>query len=197
MAPRRKKKEQEPAADQGDAYEPVPGEIVNVDFPPAEEEAIPGQARQEPTAGGEQRRADLADRLPPRQDDLRATITEPFEEHRDGRVVTGTLRYIDELNAGGVGHKISYDDPTERPTEEQKAVLKEPGGSQGQYPGPRFRKDRKDWHQPIGTDADPKRAVAIRLGEEARHDRLHGQLDHRARLEQERKEQQGNGPIPD
>jgi hypothetical protein len=37
MAPQRKRKNQEPAADSGhgDAYEPLPGEIVNDDFPPA------------------------------------------------------------------------------------------------------------------------------------------------------------------
>ena len=36
MAPQRKRKHEEPAADPGDAYEPVAGEIVNDDFPPAE-----------------------------------------------------------------------------------------------------------------------------------------------------------------
>jgi hypothetical protein len=36
MAQRSKKKGQEPAADQGDAYEPLPGEVVNDEFPPAE-----------------------------------------------------------------------------------------------------------------------------------------------------------------
>jgi hypothetical protein len=36
MSARRKKKDQEPAADPGDAYEPVAGEIVNDDFPPEE-----------------------------------------------------------------------------------------------------------------------------------------------------------------
>jgi hypothetical protein len=36
MATYRKRKSTEPAAEQGDAYEPVAGEIVNDEFPPAE-----------------------------------------------------------------------------------------------------------------------------------------------------------------
>ena len=36
MAARRKKKDQEPGADHGGAYEPLAGEIVNTDFPPEE-----------------------------------------------------------------------------------------------------------------------------------------------------------------
>jgi hypothetical protein len=196
MAPRRKRKDTEPTAEPGDAYEPPSAEAGALDFPPPEQ-TIP-QAAPDKADGGTERLPDLADRLPPRPDELRATITQPFEEHRDGRVVTGRLRYIDELNAGGVGHTITYDNPSDRPTDEQKAVLKEPSGSDGQYPGPRFRRDRgNQWHQEIGEGADPKRAVAIRLGEEARHDRLHGQLDHRARLEREREQGQGKGPIPD
>jgi hypothetical protein len=45
---RRKDQQQQPAADQGDAYEPATGEAVDTDFPPAEPAAAgPGRAMKE------------------------------------------------------------------------------------------------------------------------------------------------------
>src|SRR5688500_18495130 len=57
MAPRRKRKDQDPAADQGDAFEPLPGEVVNTDFPPEEPtpqavvQSVAGATRMPPDQG--------------------------------------------------------------------------------------------------------------------------------------------------
>jgi hypothetical protein len=57
MAPRHKRKDTQPAADQGDAYEPVAGEVVNTDFPPEEltpqavVQSVAGNMRMPPDQG--------------------------------------------------------------------------------------------------------------------------------------------------
>jgi hypothetical protein len=77
-----KRKEQQPAADQGDAYEPPAGEIDNTDFPPAE-----------PTAQAVVQGVADATRMPP----------EP------GRGQTGWVRSLTVITDPDAGMRFHFD----------------------------------------------------------------------------------------
>jgi hypothetical protein len=117
-----------------------------------------------------------------------------------GRYFKGKkVELIDDGNAGGVGIKLTYDDPAERPSEPVKEILKAP---EGNYPGPSFAGAIKQWRKKIGSDADPKRAVAIRLDTERRFEAVGDQMareemSHEDRLKAERERGGDSGPgIP-
>lgn len=108
---------------------------------------------------------------------------------RDRRV-----QLIDDGNAGGVGIKLTYDDPAERPSEAVKQILKE---GDEKRPGFTYRGDLKEWRKRIGADADPRTAVAIRLDAERRVEAIAELMTHEERLKAERDgDGKAGGPTP-
>src|SRR5947209_2434802 len=102
---KRKRKEQEPAEPKGDAYEPPAAQAESdglADWPPAPEEQAQPEDAPQIEADGQQR--------PPRAAPKpRSVLSRAFPGKR--------VELIDDLNAGGVGMKLTYDDPAERPSE--------------------------------------------------------------------------------
>ena len=56
------------------------------------------------------------------------------------------------FNAGGIGIKLSYDDPAESPSEEIKQILKE-GDDKREFHLPQRS---EQWRKRIGKDANPR-----------------------------------------
>lgn len=184
----RKRKVKEQPAEVGDAFEPTADQAraaataANtdaVDFPPREDKAA---AASQPEPSAEQ----------PKQ---------KWHERFGGKVRSVTGRYfkdrraelVDDGNAGGIGIKLSYDSPTERPSDEVKQILKE---EEGKRTGFRFDGQKMQWRKrfPDGRDVDPTVAVAIRLDAENRFHRIDEQMTHEERL---RAEQQGQSAPGD
>ena len=101
------------------------------------------------------------------------------------------VELIEDGNAGGVGIKLTYDDPAERPSDAVKQILKE---GDEQRPGFAYRGDLKQWRKRVGSDADPKRAVAIRMDAERRFEAVGEQMSHEERLKAEREQGGDSGP---
>jgi hypothetical protein len=163
MALRRKKKDQEPAADQGDAFEPLAGKIVNTDFPPEE----PTGPQAAATSGSESSRASQRQlgEEPQQRRSLapRPVITEVISDAQTGAETTA--RYIDGYNSGvGVNFQFPTDD--ERPSEDVKQPLKEERQyGQKKQKGMRWRADLepKQWHKGVRDNA-----IGTRLETEGR-----------------------------
>jgi hypothetical protein len=98
------------------------------------------------------------------------------------------VELIDDGNAGGVGIKLTYDDPTERPSDAVKQILKK---GDEQRPGFAYRGDLQQWRKRIGSNADPRTAVAIRMDAERRFEAVGEQMSHEERLKAEREQGQG------
>jgi hypothetical protein len=171
---KRKRKEQEPAENKGDAYEP-PESSANAMAGPWDD---PGDAStaegQPPSDGGIQ--GEPRDRQQQRTEKKpHGVIGRYFKDRR--------VELIDDGNAAGLGIKLSYDDPKERPSEEIKQILKE---GDEKRPGFSYRGDLKQWRKRVGSDADPRTAVAIRMDAERRVDAIGDQMSHEERLREER-----------
>jgi hypothetical protein len=178
MAARRKKKDQEQVANRGDAYEPPAAAA-----PRDADSALPAVNRPSSPAEDQPAETDRRPRLRRAADKLRSVIGRYFRDRR--------VELIDDFNAGGVGIKLTYDDPAERPSEEVKQILKAP---EGNYPGLTFMGAIKQWRKRIGGDAEPRRATAIRLDAERRFGAVCEQMSHEERLRAQR--QPGDG-CPD
>jgi hypothetical protein len=100
------------------------------------------------------------------------------------------VELIDDGNPGGVGIKLTYDDPAERPSDAVKQILKE---GDEKRPGFMYRGDLKQWRKRIGAEADPRTAVAIRLDAERRFEAIGEQMSHEDRLKAERERSDGPG----
>src|SRR5947209_9388160 len=154
---KRKRKEQVTEEAKGDAFEPPPSTPaialaatdLSASTPPPEVAAPP--ANDDPPESAKPTRTKRA------VEKLRSVMGRYFPRKK--------VELIDDLNAGGVGIKLTYDDPAERPSEAVKEILKAP---EGNYPGLSFAGAVKQWRKKIGSDAEPKRAVAIRLDTERR-----------------------------
>jgi hypothetical protein len=170
---KRKRKEQEPEEAKGDAHEPpaaadAPAEL---DFPPREAE----QADSGTGTGREE-----SDAPQPAVNKVHGVYGRFFKDRR--------VELIDDGNAGGIGIKLSYDDPAERPSDEIKQILKE---GDDKRPGFTYRGDLKQWRKRVGKDADPRTAVAIRLDAERRVDAIGDRMSHEEQLRAERAEVPG------
>lgn len=179
---KRKRKEQEPTATGGDAHEP-PADAAGLSGPrdgATGSAATDDRPQPEPGQPGE---------LPAQRQPVQPA------ERRPHAVVGRYLKdrrveLIDDGNAGGVGIKLSYDDPADRPSDAVKQILKE---GDDKRPGFTYQGGRKLWHKRIGADADPRTAVAIRLDAERRVDAIGDQMSHEERLKAERERDGGPG----
>lgn len=166
---KRKRKETAPEEAKGDAHEPPAAGAapVEFDFPPREADQVkPGDSG-------------------PAQAEQAAPRPEVKKVHGVyGRYFKGRrVELIDDGNAGGIGIKLSYDDPKERPSDEVKQILKEGDETR---PGFTYRGELKQWRKRIGSDADPKTAVAIRLDAERRVDAIGDRMSYEEQLKAER-----------
>src|SRR5947209_3795332 len=103
---KRKRKEQETAEERGDAYEPPAARAETdglSDWPPAADEQTPSDGEARAAADGQPPSSRPA-RMP------RSVLSRAFLGKK--------VELIDDLNAGGLGIRLSYDDPAERPSEE-------------------------------------------------------------------------------
>jgi hypothetical protein len=175
---KRKRKEQQPEESRADRHEP---------------ESVPPSAAAGPLN-------DNADTAPPPAGAAQPDPVEPARTERAAEKLRSVMaRYfprrkvelIDDGNAAGVGIKLTYDDPAERPSEEVKQILKAP---EGNYPGLSFTSAVKQWRKRIGSDAEPKRAVAIRMDAERRFEAVGDQMSHEERLKAKREQDGGSGP---
>ena len=172
---KRKPKEMEPTETQGDAYEPpsLDKSAIEFNIPPGEAEQVkPGDGDAAPVA--EQSAPH------PTVKKIRDVIGRHFKDRH--------VELIDDGNSGGIGIKLSYDDPAERPSEEIKQILKE---GDDKRPGFTYNRDLRQWRKRIGRDADPRTAVAIRLDAERRVDAIGEVMSHEEQLREERNRDQG------
>lgn len=164
---KRKRKEQEPEEAKDDAHEPPAAAApVEFEFPPKEAaQAAPGtgSGREEPAAPQ------------PAVDKVHGVYGRYFKDRR--------VELIDDGNAGGIGIKLSYDDPKERPSAEIKQILKE---GDEKRPGFTYRGDLRQWRKRVGKDADARTAVAIRLDAERRVDAIGDRMSFEEQLSAER-----------
>lgn len=184
MAPRRKRKEQQPEETRGEAHEPpsVPADALagpwdEASGPPALEVPASPSNDNPPETGKKSRTRRAVEKL-------RSVMGRYFKGKK--------VEMIDDGNAGGVGIKLTYDDPAERPSEDVKQIIKAP--AEGNYPGLSFTASIKQWRKKIGADADPKRATAIRLDAERRFEAVSEQMSHEERLKSEREQDGNSGP---
>jgi hypothetical protein len=174
---KRKRKEQEPTEARSDAHEPPTTETAGGGArSPVEQSLAEGQDT-----------AQLNEQPgPPTARKQRPVIGRYFKDRR--------VELIDDSNVGGLGIKLTYDNPAERPSDEVKQILKE---GDGQRPGFTYRGDLKQWRKRIGSDADPRTAVAIRLDAERRVEAIGEQMSHEERLKAERDRSEGpDGKTP-
>jgi hypothetical protein len=166
---KRNRKETEPTQAHGDAEEQPAADAAaaEFDFPPREPEQVKSDERS--TAQAEPAAPQPAVRK------LHSVLTRKFDDRR--------VELIDDGNAGGLGIKLTYDDPNERPSEAVKQILKE---GDDQRPGYSYHRELKQWRKRIGRDADPRTAVAIRLDAERRVDAIGEQMSHEEQLKAER-----------
>jgi hypothetical protein len=179
---RRRRKEQEPGEAAGDAYEPpsVPADALAGPWdgpvrPPASEVAA-RPADDSPPEPAQPTRTQRA------VEKLRSVLGRYLPRKR--------VELIDDFNSGGVGIKLGFDDPAERPSDEVKQILRE---GDDRRPGFAYQGDRKQWRKRIGADADPRAAVAIRLDAERRVEAVADRMSHEERLKAERGQDQGPG----
>jgi hypothetical protein len=180
---KRKRKEQQPEETVGDAHEPP---SVPPDGPEGPGDGAAGAtAPESPTPSAAESLTEPAQptRAERAVEKLRAVLARYFPRKK--------VELIDDGNAGGLGIKLTYDDPAERPSEEVKQILKAPDGN---YHGFGFAGAIKQWRKAIGRDAEPKRAVAVRLDAERRFEAIGDRMSHEERLKAER-EQGGPGPT--
>jgi hypothetical protein len=173
---KRKRKEHEPVEAKGDAHEPPSVSAADLSGPwdgaggaPAPDGQPQPADEQKEEAPGRQQSPQRAEKKP------RSVLGRYFKDRR--------VQLIDDGNAGGVGIKLSYDDPAERPSDKVKEILKE---GDEKRPGFTYQGARKLWHKRIGADADPRTAVAIRLDAERRVEAIGEQMSHEERLKAER-----------
>jgi len=128
---KRKRKEQEPAQIMGDAQEPAsttPADLSGPwdeapEAPAGETVEQPGKPKDEPA--GQPPTVQRTERKP------RSVM---------GRYFPGKkVELIDDGNTGGVGIKLSYDDPSERPSDAVKQILKD---GDDKRPGFTYRGDK-------------------------------------------------------
>jgi hypothetical protein len=171
---KRNRKAQEPTEEKGDAHEP----------PSVPVEALAGPWDGAAASAAEGVTTPAANDNPPGPAPTRAQKAVAKLRSVLGRYLPRKkVELIDDLNDGGLGIRLGFDDPAERPSEEVKQLLKE---GDEQRPGFGYRGDLKQWRKRIGTDADPRAAVAIRLDAERRIEAVADRMGHEDRLKAER-----------
>src|SRR5438128_677924 len=180
---KRKRKEHEPVEAKGDAYEPPSISVPDLSGPWDGAGGAPATDGQPQPADG-QKGESPGRRQPPQSAEKkpRPVVGRYFKDRR--------VELIDDGNASGIGIKLSYDDPAERPSDAVKQILK---GGDEKRPGFMYRGDLKQWRKRVGSDTDPRTAVAIRLDAERRVEAVGDQMSHEERLKAER----GRGEEPD
>jgi hypothetical protein len=178
---KRNRKAQEPTEGTGDAYEPQSASTPDLSGPWDGAAAAPPAEVTTPPANDNPPDPAPSTRAQKAVAKLRSVLGRYLPRKR--------VELIDDLNAGGLGIKLSFDDPAERPSEEVKQLLKD---GDDQRPGFGYRGDLKQWRKRIGTDADPRAAVAIRLDAERRVEAVADRMGHEERVKAER--EAGGGP---
>lgn len=182
MAARRKRKEQQPEETRGDAHEPASVPPDAMAGPWDAEAAAPPPEAATPPANDNPPETGKPSRTQRAVEKLRSVMGRYFKGKK--------VEMIDDGNSGGVGIKLTYDDPAERPSEDVKQIIKAP--AEGNYPGLSFTASIKQWRKKIGADADPKRATAIRLDTERRFEAVGDQMSQEERLKAEREQAGGS-----
>lgn len=190
----RKRKSETQVEPKGDADE---GNAVEAgDFDPSELEAEPASPLDAVQKGGGDANAETSAHQRRDHNKPPAIRSEPFVEHRDGKELRGKVHLLDYGDKGGIGITVEYEDKTQRPPEHVRAILKAKSGAEGQYDGPRFRRDRhSSWHEGIGEDAPPKVKIAKRLNMEQRFRDTVDALTHAGRIEAEREQDTERSPA--